>query len=234
MKNKFFSNIPWISIASFIFFAILFIIFPSIDIWFSNLFFMKNKFIFSKNKIIRIIDYVVEYGGIALWVGFVAYLGLKDLKRNGLRDIFKPGIKRKLLYISLVGLIGSVGLVHGIKMYMRRCRPNLVEFFGGIEKFTKVFTQNTAPIYEKCVSFVSGHSAVGFLIFSIAFLYSTSDIRRKRYILIGMLVGTLFGIVRIVQGKHFISDVIFSGYVVYFTALVLSLVIKPSAKEEDL
>lgn len=234
MTNKVFSNIPWISIASFLFFAILFIIFPYIDIWFSSLFFIKNKFIFSNNKIIKIIDYTVEYGGIALWVGFVSYLGIKDLKRNGLRDIFKPGIKRKLLYISLVGLIGSVGFVQGIKMYTRRCRPNLVEFFGGIEKFTKVFTQNTAPIYEKCVSFVSGHSAVGFLIFSIAFLYSASDIRRKKYILIGMLVGTSFGFVRIVQGKHFISDVIFSGYVVYFTALILNILIRPSDKEVDL
>lgn len=230
MKNKIFSNIPWISLTSFMFFAILFTSLPSADIWFSSIFFEERKFNYSNSDAIKIADFIVQYGGITLWVGFVAYLGIKDLITNGLKDLFKPGIKRKLIYISLVGLIGSVGLVHGIKHYVKRCRPNLIEIFGGAEKFTEAFTLNLLAIHEKCVSFVSGHAATGFLIFSLAFLYSSADPRRNKYILAGMLVGGLFGLIRIIQGKHFISDVIFSGYVVYFTAFLLSLLINPNAK----
>ena len=186
------------------------------------------------NQWIKLLDHIIEYFCIVLWITFVAHLGIKDLKKNGLRDIFKPGMKRKLMYISLVGLIGSVGLVHGIKHYVKRCRPNLIEIFGGAEKFSEPWIRNLSSTHEKCVSFVSGHSATGFLIFSLAFLYPASDSRRKKYILLGILVGASFGFIRIIQGEHFISDVIFSGYVVFFVAFILNYFLKPSSPRKSL
>ena len=132
-----------------------------------------------------------------------------------------------MLIFKLVGLLGSVTLVRFIKLYIMRCRPLLINIFGGPAAFTEVWTRNTSFYSSKCLSFVSGHSAIGFLLFSIAFLYPQSDLRRNKYILLSISVGGLFGFIRIIQGQHFISDVIFSGYVMYFSALILSYLLQP-------
>lgn len=182
------------------------------------------------NLWVKIIDCIIGYGCVILWIAAVSNLGIREIARNGLKQIFKPGIRRKLTYVSLVGLIGAVMVVHLIKHYIKRCRPYHLDVFGGNEIFTRVWIQNTAFKDHECSSFVSGHSAVGFLIFSLAFLYPKSDVRQKRYLLLGIAVGGLFGFLRIIQGKHFISDVIFSGYVVYFSALLLASFIKPSSQ----
>ena len=228
-KNQILSSVPWISISSFIFFTLLFLIYPTIDISFSSLFFYNKTFPLQmdNNIFIAIIDRLIQFGGMALWIIFVGYFGIKELKTNGFKNLFGFGMKRKLIYISSVGLIGSVSIVRIIKWHMMRCRPSYIDVFGGPAAFTKVWTRNVSFYHEDCVSFVSGHSATGFLLFSLAFLYPKSDSRRKKYILLSIFVGSIFGFVRIIQGQHFISDVIFSGYIVYFSALILSYFLKP-------
>jgi membrane-associated phospholipid phosphatase len=161
-----------------------------IDISISSLFFYHNTFPLraDKNILIKVIDHLIEFGGITLWVGVVGYFWIKELKANGLKNFWTIGVKRKLIYIALVGLIGSVTMVRAIKWYIMRCRPMLIDIFGGPAEFTEVWTRNSAFYTSKCVSFVSGHSAIGFLLFSLAFLYPKSDLRRKKYILLKILI----------------------------------------------
>jgi lipid A 4'-phosphatase len=178
------------------------------------------------NQAIMIIDRFIEFGCIALWITIVASIAKREFKNYGLKYTI---LFRKLYYISAVGLIGSVAIVNIIKHYIMRCRPKYIEAFGGYATFTEAWTRN---LYENdnisCLSFVSGHSAIGFLIYAIAFTFPIKSSRRKKFFFLGTLVGGTFGFIRIIQGQHFISDVIFSGYVVYFSALILSIIFKPS------
>lgn len=222
------ANFPFISIISFIFCLFLFLRFPYIDIFISNIFFYETNFPFNgkDNLLIKIIDRLIEYGGTATWITIVAHYIIKEVKKNGLFGFSHK--QYKLLYISLVGLIGSVGIVHFMKAYFMRCRPNTLQIFNGKEIFTKAWMINDyAYNFSACKSFISGHSAIGFLIFSIAFIFSKHSPERKFYIILGILVGSLFGIIRIIQGQHFASDVIFSGYVIFFTSIIIAKIMKP-------
>ncbi len=228
-KNQILSSIPWISILSFIFFIALFLAYPLIDITISSLFFYHNRFPLqmSENSLIKIIDHLIEFGSVALWIIVIGGLWIKELTVNGFKNFWGIGMKRRLIYVSVVGLFGSITMVRIVKWYIMRCRPMYVDIFGGPAAFTEVWTRNTSFYNAKCLSFVSGHAAIGFLLFSLAFLYPASDLRRKKYILLSISIGGLFGFIRIIQGQHFISDVIFSGYIVYFPALILSYLLQP-------
>ena len=224
MKKK--QEFPIFAVISFCIWFYVFKTWPEIDLYISNLFFDRDKFPLSMEftPIITVIDRFIEFGCIALWVTFVVKLARREYKHNGLQ--YTP-LMRKLFYLSSVGLLGSVGAVHFIKRYIMRCRPNYIDFFGGPSPFTEIWVRNMSEAVNtsKCVSFVSGHSAIGFLIYAIAFTLPVN--KRFKFILLGTLVGGLFGFIRIIQGQHFLSDVIFSGYVVYFSAVVLAIFIRP-------
>lgn len=227
-KNQGFRKSPFMPIASFIMLSITFLLFPSLDLAISSLFFDGKTFPLhmKHNSFIKMVDRLIEFGCIAIWVIIVIALAKREINKNGWQ---LTHLKKKLIYVSLVGLVGCVGVVHSIKHYIVRCRPNYIEFFGGPAPFTHVWIKNASEIAmgDNCLSFVSGHAAIGFLLYSLAFTYSRRDARRNRLIIIASITGGCFGLVRIIQGQHFLSDVIFSGYVVYFTAMILALFIKP-------
>ena len=94
-------------------------------------------------------------------------------------------------------------------------RPiHLVEF-GGPHAFTPVF--RSGQCHRNC-SFVSGEaSSVYALGFAIAMMA-----RRRRAILMALAIfaGTVIGFIRIGQGGHFLSDIIFAGVLM---AIVVAL-----------
>ena len=120
------------------------------------------------------------------------------------------------LFLAVVLLIGPALLVNGfVKNYSARPRPiHLVEF-GGPHAFTPVF--HLGQCHRNC-SFVSGEaSSVYALGFAIAMMA-----RRRRATLMGsaILAGSVIGFIRIGQGGHFLSDIIFAGVLM---AMVVAL-----------
>jgi lipid A 4'-phosphatase len=62
---------------------------------------------------------------------------------------------------------------------------------------------------------VSGHPSVGFFLCAIGFV----DVaRRRRWMVVGIVTGSVFGIARIMQGRHYFFDVVFCFFIVYFMA----------------
>jgi lipid A 4'-phosphatase len=212
---------PWIAVISFIFFLSLFQLYPELDLAVSDLAFKENNFILSKSLVIVWLDRFIEYGALAIWGAFLIYFTIQGKKPK----IIKA---KQAKYVALVGLLGTIAAVHIMKRYFLRCRPLHMEAFGGPASFTEPWQVNLISSPNDCLSFVSGHAALGFLIFSLAFLYEKSNKKHKRFLLLGLIVGGLFGLMRILQGQHFLSDVIFSGYLVFFTAYLLNLFLKPS------
>ena len=52
--------------------------------------------------------------------------------------------------------------------------------------------------------------------------------RRWAIALAAYTLGTAIGVLRIAQGAHFLSDVIFAGFFTYLVAWVLSMVLLPA------
>ncbi|WP_295556230.1 phosphatase PAP2 family protein [uncultured Hyphomicrobium sp.] len=132
------------------------------------------------------------------------------------RKLFGAEQARCLFMIAV--LVVGPGVVANLvlKENSGRARPRDVIEFGG----TKAFTPPLVPSGEcqRNCSFVSGEASSMFAaFFALALL-----LPRYR---IGMLataiaMGTLAGLVRILQGAHFLSDVVFAGI---FMALTVSL-----------
>lgn len=122
------------------------------------------------------------------------------------------------LFVAICLAIGP-GLVTQIvfKSFWGRARPRQIVELGG----TKTFTPALVPS-DQCdwnCSFISGEASSIFAAFFI--LAALIPSARKRLIVIGIGIGGLAGLVRIVQGGHFLSDVLFSALIMFATAFAL-------------
>lgn len=133
---------------------------------------------------------------------------------------------RRALFI-LVSLILIQGLV--IDLYFKgtfgRARPRDIEAFGGDLAYS-AFYQVSEACRRNC-SFVSGHAGMAFSTFVLCFL--PKDPRRRRLLFwLALAFGLLTGWMRIAQGGHFLSDVLFAGLIVYgLTWLIALLFLRP-------
>jgi len=100
-----------------------------------------------------------------------------------------------------------------------RARPRQIAEFGGDKPFTPALVQ--AQNCERNCSFVSGEaSSIFALCFAAAALF-----RQRALVLIGsgVILGSLAGLMRMAQGAHFLSDVVFAGVFMALTVVGLFL-----------
>jgi lipid A 4'-phosphatase len=95
-----------------------------------------------------------------------------------------------------------------------RPRPRQVIEFGGSNDYRSPFD----PSFDRKSgsSFVCGDASVGYFFFSLALL-----LRKRKWLWLSIIAGTVIGFGRVVQGAHYFSDVLFSGWVVWFCSLIL-------------
>lgn len=125
-------------------------------------------------------------------------------------------LRRRLCFLLLVLAIGPGLLVNGLlKGQSGRARPYQVEQFGGRSTFTGAF-QPASNCVRNC-SFVSGHASLGFFFIAFAWVF-----RDRRWLWFGILLGTAVGLGRMLQGRHFLSDVVFAYWVVYASCVLLA------------
>lgn len=128
------------------------------------------------------------------------------------------GVWRKCLAWILVVVFGVGLLVHeGLKNQVGRPRPAHTISMGGDAPFVPAL--HTSHLCQRNCSFVSGHAAIGFCIMTLG-LWSAPAARRRWWIL-GTVAGTLIGLGRIMQGGHFLSDVVFSLLAIWGTHLLI-------------
>src|SRR5690606_37476460 len=110
-----------------------------------------------------------------------------------------------------------------LKSHWGRARPNDTVLFGGEAVFTPPLW-----IAQECAhncSFVSGHAAIGFWLSAYGFLLPPAW--RLRGVAAGLVCGLFVGLVLVVQGAHFLSDVIFAGaFVLMVNALMAHLILR--------
>ena len=127
------------------------------------------------------------------------------------------------LFVLGPGLLVNVIL----KTYWGRARPGSVIEFGGSAQFTPPF-----QIADECVrncSFVSGEAAAAaamMIVVATFFLHLVPAARRFVAIASCILLALLPGILRIMTGRHFLSDVIFANLFILLLALVLAKLLR--------
>lgn len=121
-----------------------------------------------------------------------------------------------LAYLLLTLALGPGLIVNVVlKDHWGRPRPVQITQFGGHEHYVAP----TIPSAQHGHSFPSAHAAAAFYLMSFGWAVPR---RRRLWWTLGLLAGAGVGYVRIVQGAHFLSDIIFAGLVVWLTAALLA------------
>jgi lipid A 4'-phosphatase len=199
---------------SFVLVALAFYLFPQVDLWFSNLFYTPEQgFYLGDNPVVVFIYLAIPIFTTIMslsLIGLLVYTWLKGRRVLGLD-------KKAYTYLLLVLLIGP-GLLSSIfKDNWHRARPASIEQFGGNLQFTPAYV-----ISDQCdtnCSFFSGHPTS--LYFFIAVALVAPPAYRRRFMILAIGGGLVVGLGRVMQGGHFFSDVITSGFMVAMTAYLL-------------
>lgn len=205
-------------VVSFIILAAIFLIWPELDLWISGLFYNPEQgFVYRDNAVIVSIYELFRHAPKFLLPLLLIMTGLSFVKGR-----FGLGIdqRKSWVFLTLALLIGPGILVHlVVKENWDRPRPRSVQEFGGQKDFIPAFIP-AAMIKDQRgnnKSFVSGHAAMGFYLMVLAWLF-----RRRSWFYAGLVMGGVVSFGRLVQGGHFTSDLIFAGYLCYFSYRLLA------------
>ena len=184
--------------------GLFFFFFPSIDIDVTTAFYLgkfdSDYFVYDLiYNMIRPVSFVVVFY-LFFEIVFFLFMGT---------SICLPW--KSALFFLLCWLIGPGLIVNVVfKDHYGRPRPNQISNFGGKYDYVRAF-ELSKSCHKNC-SFVSGHASVGFVFLGLSFIY-----RKQRYwITLGsLLAGGGIGYVRVAQGGHFLSDVVFSFIFTY-------------------
>jgi len=177
--------------------------FSTLDIAFQSLFFQQGWYL-DDNPIVRLLYRWGTLPGLVLACGALALL---VRNRNGERQ---REWRRAAAALLLTLFLGPGLLINGIsKKYTGRPRPREIVTFGGNWEYRHVMDFG---VPGRGHSFPAGHPSTGFLLFSLYYSFRSHHPRRARtWLAAGALYGGVMGVGRIVQGAHFLSDVIWSG-----------------------
>lgn len=205
---------PWRWLLPALVLGLLLAFVPSIDLAVSALFYSPDAGFYLKNHALVQLFYRSE-----VWLCVTAAVSLLTVLLLG----FFPRARgcrrqrRAAIYLLLVLAIGP-GLIVNVafKNHWDRARPHQIERFGGARHFTPALLPSDQC--ERNCSFTSGHAALGFSFVAIGFVAGR---RRQRWMAAGVTLGAILGFVRIAQGAHFLSDVVFAFCFVFITAWIL-------------
>jgi lipid A 4'-phosphatase len=186
---------------------------PSIDLYIGSLFYYGDKqFLIQSYYPVSIFFRKILLPLILIYV-FVLPLVLRFFPLQKIYFGYKFTLS-EIVYIWVSGAVTMLLVVNVLlKNMWGRARPNDVSYFNGFQDFTPWYKISDA-CSSNC-SFVSGDSSVGF--FLIVFYFIT---KKNAYLYLGLILGSLLGLIRIAAGGHFFSDIIFSQIVVTVTILV--------------
>lgn len=133
--------------------------------------------------------------------------------------------RRACALIVLAVMLGPGLLVNGVlKPLWGRPRPVQADLFGGDRPYQHWW--QPGPIGGG-KSFPSGHAAMGYvLVFGTCLISPQRSVRFRVLVLGGALTyGSLLGATRIIQGGHFLSDVLWSGSLMCFLVATLQVML---------
>ena len=168
-------------------------------------------------KKIPAFDLIYDYGKLPALLTAIAGLGVC------ITGFALPRLKqwrRSSLFLVLAMLLGPGLLVNAVlKEYWGRPRPRNVAEFNGRYAFEEPLKIDLSSPGQ---SFPSGHASMGFYFFTLHFLTRKRNRRTAAWLfLLGLAYGVAMGIVRMAQGGHFASYVLWSGGLTWLVCAAL-------------
>ncbi|MFA6190719.1 MAG: phosphatase PAP2 family protein [Sulfurimonas sp.] len=197
--------------------SLLFIFFPQIDLFVTNLFYDGKEFPLNGTWIEKLFYYSVQPIVIAFALSSLALFAYNFFTKNSVLNMNAKVILYLLLVLGVApGLIVNVTL----KDNWGRARPAETTNFGGTKEFTPAFIPSNQGGY----SFSCGHNAAAFSLIGFALLARR---RRALWMSLAFAYGVFVSIARVAAGGHFLSDVVTSFFIVtiftyFFYKLILN------------
>jgi lipid A 4'-phosphatase len=195
----------------FVILAVVFVVFPGIDLGVARWFFVPPRhFVIGETWIGRFFDTDVHFG-MEWFLPVIVGAFLYGLYRGKTVWNLTP---RNFLFVALTIALGA-GLVTNVifKDSWGRARPSQVLEFGGPKQFSPPFMRSTQC--DKNCSFVSGDAslAASFLTFAVI-----ARRNRPRWWAGLSAFTAVVGLMRMGRGSHFLSDVVFA---IIFTLMIM-------------
>ena len=220
MHSKFIKKIFFYNTSTFIFFGLLFLFFPSLDIYFSNFFFVENQFISEKYTSIKVLrDYLKNLMIIIPLLSLIILIINFINKRQNVRKLINQRIKFGLIGL-VVGPILGCGIIANLyfKETWGRARPVHVEEFGGDKIFTPAFLKSDQC--DRNCSWISGETSAAF-----SLMVGTILFKNPIFFLLNLILGFFVFFCRLSMGGHFFSDNIFAmTFMIYLAILYKNII----------
>ena len=202
------SNVFLLTLIVFFILIIFVTVGSSLDIFLSDLFYgADKKFILQSYSLITIFVRQAILPIIILYLLLLPGLGLVfPLKKIYFNFNFKNKDALFVFSTVLFNLLVVVNLI--LKNSWGRARPNDIVQLGGNEVFTPWF-----QVSDSCISncsFVSGDASVGFSVIALFFIT-----KKPIYLWLSVFFGLLLGIIRLLEGGHFLSDILIAGFLIF-------------------
>lgn len=188
-----------------LFTAVVFLAHPELDLAISGYFSDgANGFPLRQHPVAKFFNDLINV--MALVMALACMIGWSIASRMRMKV---AGIWARHYAFLLGALVLGPGLIaNGLfKENWGRARPRQVTEFGGTADFSAPLV-----IADQCssnCSFVSGDASMGFYFLALALV--TPKKTRRLAILAALAFGLFIGFIRVLQGAHFFSDVVFAG-----------------------
>ena len=206
----------------------IFTLWPEVDLWVSSLFWRpKGGFWIDRIPLFEHLRDVLWQGMIVVFFASLIAVPVSALWRPIL------GITARVWsFVALMFLLGPGVLVNALlKENWGRARPYEVTQFGGPDRFTTPF-QYSEECSQNC-SFVSGEGS-GAATLAISIVALTWHMKNRvlaRWIIgVTCLIAAAGLAMRVIKGRHFLSDTVFAVLLMAGLALLLARLLWPNAK----
>jgi lipid A 4'-phosphatase len=211
--------------AGLLFSAAIFAKFPALDLLVSSRYHHPERgFVLGEAAWVQALHAWTPRVGLTLVALLLLFLTLSPLlawvlrHRAGWRDHLMGFGRRTAILALLVAACGPGLLSEGLtKHTVGRPRPVQTDVFGGAAPFQGPFQIGDNPAVHR--SFVSSTAAAGYALLGLGL--ACGPLWRRRWLLIGLATGSVVGLGRILQGGHYLSDVVFSFYAVWLASLAI-------------
>ena len=201
------SSVFFLTIIIFTMCVVFLAIGSSFDIFLSSLFYNQQDFILQSFDIISVFSRKIFMQFLLFYILVIPILGFYiPVKKIYFGFVFK---KKDILFLwisNMFNLLIFVNLL--LKNFWGRSRPNDILELGGDKNFSPWF-QASNSCFTNC-SFVSGDASVGFSLIGLYFIT-----KNEIFFWFALISGFFLGTIRILEGGHFLSDILVAGFFVF-------------------
>lgn len=196
---------------------------PGLDMAVARMFYLGNReFVAEGVLIVQLLRSILlcVYVGVCITV----FVGLV-IARMSARAWLSVAFSQWLFFALCLGVGPGVVANLALKDQSGRARPSQIVELGGKKQFTAAFARS-----DQCVrncSFVSGEASSMFVMF-----FAAACVWRPRWRALtaaGLAAGSLAGFIRMTQGAHFLTDVVFAGIFMAMTVAVIQFIFQSVA-----